>query len=227
MVKETQLELGLGHLRTRLLVMCASVGIAIEEACLALEKGNIERARSVVEGDEQIDSLENEIDQITLSLMVRNQPVAQDLRFIIAAIRIVGDLERIGDEAVNVAERAITLEESLPEPIMRSIAPLMEMARLFFKKAMGVFQAEDAAGALELLQSDDESTQMEVQALHGIMELFGRQGGENVDRHIMHGILICRSLNRICRRAANIAEQTYFIAQGINLKHSPLPEEAV
>ena len=221
--KETQLQQGLTQLRTRLLVMCAAVGIAVDEACAALETGNIGRAGAVVDGDSDINALENEIDAMALSIMVRNQPVAQDLRFVVAALRMVIDLERIGDEAASIAERVIILHEQLPEPVMRAVSALMESAGNLYKKAVEAFRAQNADTALEICRNDDESTQMEVKALQRIMDYFCSGSNAHPGPYAgMHGILICRALNRICRRAANIAEHTYFIIRGVNIKHTPV-----
>ena len=101
-------------LRTRLLVMCASVGIALEDAGKAMAAGDPGRAASVIENDAAIDALENEIDEMALQLLARTQPVARDLRFVVSALRMVVDLERIGDEDFWVAQarRASVLLDS-------------------------------------------------------------------------------------------------------------------
>ncbi|MDL2279138.1 phosphate signaling complex protein PhoU [Desulfovibrio sp. OttesenSCG-928-G11] len=220
--KETQLEQSIAQLRTRLLVMCALAGIAVDDACDALASGNTAKACAVVDGDAAINALENDIDEMALSILVRNQPVAQDLRFVVAALRMVVDLERIGDEAVNIAERAALLHEALPEPVMNPVLELMESAKKSYKNAVEAFRLLDGGAALALCRNDDESTQEEVKALHRIMECFclkAHSGNGHTSYTGMHGILICRALNRICRRAANIAEHTYFIAEGVNIKH--------
>lgn len=225
--KETQLDQSIAHLRTRLLVMCASVGIAIDEACDALAGGNVGKACAVVDGDAAINALENGIDELALSILVRNQPVAQDLRFLVAALRMVIDLERIGDEAASIAERVLVMHEALPEPVMDAVGALMRTAKTSYKNCVDVFRALDGVRALTLCRSDDESTQEEIKALQRIVEYFCLEGHTGTGEKTytgMHGILICRSLNRICRRAANIAEQTYFIAEGVNIKHGPVAE---
>ena len=221
--KETHLEQSLTQLRTRLLVMCASVGIALDEACDALMSGNVGKACAVVDGDATVNAMENEIDEMALSILVRNQPVAQDLRFVVAALRMVIDLERIGDEAASIAERAVVLHETLPPPVMDAVHALMETAKRSYQHSVEAFRALDGSKSLALCRMDDESTQEEVRALQRIMEYFCLEGpaGENMQAYTgMHGILICRALNRICRRSANIAEHTYFIAKGINIKHA-------
>jgi phosphate transport system protein len=226
--KETQLEQSIAQLRTRLLVMCASVGIAVDEACDALACGNMGKACAVVDGDAAINALENDIDEMALSILVRNQPVAQDLRFVVAALRMAIDLERIGDEAVSISERAVVLHEALPEPVLEAVSTLMETAKKSYKHAVEAFRTLDGDKALALCRNDDESTQEEVKALHRIMGYFCLETHTvDDDRSYtgMHGILICRALNRICRRSSNIAEHTYFIAEGVNIKHVPVTTE--
>lgn len=225
--KETQLQQMLTQLRTKLLMMGAAVGIALDEACAALGEGNPVRAAEVVDGDSVINAMENEIDELALSLLVRNQPVANDLRFVVGALRMVIDLERIGDEAASIAERTVTMEEALPEEVMRAASLLMNSAISMYTKAMDAFRTADKEEALKLCRVDDEITQQEVAALHRVMEFFcdkanGQQKGMSYNG--MNGILICRSLNRICRRCANIAEHTYFLTEGVNIKHKPPSE---
>lgn len=106
----------LATLRTRLLVMAASVGIALEEAGKALAANDPGRATAVMENDAAIDALENEIDEMALQLLARTQPVAGDLRFVVSALRMVVDLERIGDEAVSVAEQAVLMQDTPAAP---------------------------------------------------------------------------------------------------------------
>lgn len=226
--KETHLEQCISQLRTRFLVMCASVGIAVDEACEAVLSGNVGKACAVVDGDVSVNALENEIDEMALSILVRHQPMAQDLRFVVASLRMVIDLERIGDEAVNIAERAVVLHETLPVPVMDAVFALMEIAKKSYKRAVDCFRSLDASAAIALCRKEDESTQEEVKALQQIMGYFcleGQSGNSGKSYAGMHGILICRALNRICRRSANIAEHTYFIAKGVNIKHVPVREE--
>lgn len=225
--KETQLEQSIAKLRNRLLLMCASVDIAVDEACEAFLSGNVGKACAVVDGDSAVNTLENTIDEAALSILVRNQPMANDLRFVVAAMRMAVDLERIGDEAVSIAERTVVLQESLPEPVMDAVATLMDTAKRSYKRAVQVFRSLDGEGAFALCRMDDENTQEEVKALQRIIDSFYPKSPDGTEGRLyagLHAILICRALNRICRRAENIAEHTYFIAEGVNIKHMALPQ---
>lgn len=220
--RETQLQHMLAQIRTRLLLMGASVQIALDEACTALENGSLGKAQAVREGDEAVNRLEDEIDEMILNFLARYQPVAQDLRFTVAALRIVGELERIGDEAVSIAERVVILHGRAPQDVQDAVSPLMNHARMLFRTAMEAFQNSDTEKAMSLCCGENESTRFEVAALHAIVDhLHTASASDAPDaaEAAMHGILICRAFNRICRRAANIAEQTCFIVQGVNMKH--------
>ncbi|MDR2605628.1 MAG: phosphate signaling complex protein PhoU [Desulfovibrio sp.] len=218
--KETQLQQCISRLRTRLLVMCATVGIALDDACAALEAGNMGQAAAVVEGDAAVDALENEMDEAVLTLLALHQPAAQDLRFLVAALRIVIDLERIGDESADIADCALELQAPLPRPVQDHIRVLADVAVTLYKKAVEAFRVGDIPTALELCHTDTESTNLEVHALRGVMEYFSRDG-HKIEQSCaaMQSILVCRALNRICRRAANIGEHTVFIVKGVNMKH--------
>ncbi|MDR1685259.1 MAG: phosphate signaling complex protein PhoU [Desulfovibrio sp.] len=219
--KETQLQQCISRLRTRLLVMCATVGLALDDACAALATDNMGQAAAVVEGDTAVDALENEMDEAVLTLLALYQPAAQDLRFLVAALRIVIDLERIGDESAEVADCALKLQAPLPRPVQDHITILADAAVALYKKAVEAFRVGDIPTALELCRSDAESTRLEVQALRGVMEYFsdnGHKSGQSCAE--IQSILVCRALNRICRRAANIGEHTVFIVKGVNMKHS-------
>ncbi len=220
--QETQLQQMLTQLRTRLLVMCASTGIALEEACAAFITGNVGRAEAVLEGDAAIDALENEIDAMALSLMVRSQPVAHDLRFVVGALRMVIDLERIGDEAADIAERVILMQGLPPLPVMDELVRLMKSAGTHYNTAVEAFRSGNVEQALVICRLEDEMTQEEVHTLQHIMESSCERGENNPPYSALHSILICRSLNRISRRSVNIAEHAIFIAEGRDMKHKKI-----
>ena len=138
----------LATLRTRLLVMYAQVDIALEEAARSYEKGEAVRAIAVCDGDTAIDALENEIDELCLRLMARIKPVAGDLRFVVAALRMVVDLERIGDEAVTVAEQTVLMEDVPGRRILADeVCGMMQRAREAFMRAMDCFREGNGEGS--------------------------------------------------------------------------------
>lgn len=217
--QENQLQQMLVTLRTRLLVMCASVGIALEEAGKALAANDPGRAAAVIESDAAVDDLENEIDAMALRLLARTQPVAGDLRFVVSSLRMVVDLERIGDEAVSMAEQAILMQDMPGYGVIPHVREMFDKARQAFEQATAVFRANDAEAALAMSLGEDEAVQCEVRIIQRIMERLSAPKPDLEPHLAMHIILVTRSLTRIWRRSINIAEHVYFINQGLTLKH--------
>ena len=214
-------------LRTRLLVMCASVGIALEEAGKALVSNDPGRAAAVIESDVAIDALENEIDEMALRLLARSQPVASDLRFVVTSLRMVVDLERIGDEAVSMAEQATLMQDMPGFSVIPHVRELYVSAREAFENAVRVFRENDAQGALIMSRGDDEAVQTEVRIIQGLMEGLSDPQNTLNPHQAMHIILVTRSLTRIWRRSVNIAEHVYFISRGESLKHKGESRDAM
>ena len=199
--------------------MCASVGIALEDAGKAMAAGDPGRAASVIENDAAIDALENEIDEMALQLLARTQPVARDLRFVVSALRMVIDLERIGDEAVSIAEQTILLQDKPGFEIISHVREMFYKASEAFDRAVRVFRENNADEALHMLCGDVEAVQCEVRIIQEIMEGLSDPESSLEPYQAMHIILVARSLTRVWRRSINIAEQVYFINQGESLKH--------
>lgn len=212
----------LATLRTRLLVMYAQVDIALEEAARSYEKGEAVRAIAVCDGDTAIDALENEIDELGLRLMARIKPVAGDLRFVVAALRMVVDLERIGDEAVTVAEQTVLMEDVPGRRILADeVCGMMQRAREAFMRAMDCFREGNGEEALALRNCEDEALQNEMRIVQRLLELLRQEEGKRPDPQlVMHTLLVVRALTRIWRRSVNLAEQVYFMQHGQSLKHS-------
>ena len=209
----------LATLRTRLLVMCASVGIALDEARRALAELDFDRAVAVVDNDAAIDALENEIDELALRLLARTQPVAVDLRCVVSALRMVTDLERIGDEAVALAEQTMLLRDEADCDALAGVQAMFARACASYEKAVDIFRDNDADGALAMRQTEDDVSQVEVAIIQGLMQGLSGDVSDISPQLAMHAMLMTRSLTRIWRRAVNIAEHVYFINQGESLKH--------
>lgn len=227
--KETQLQQMLAQLRTRLLVMFAAVEIALNESFAALLKGNKGKANAVIEGDAIVNDKENEIDELALHILVRNQPVAHDLRLVVGALRMVGELERMGDEAVAIARRTLLIEEQPAPLVLEAIVPLIEKAQNLFGAVSALFKDSNSAGVLDVCRQKEDIGKLELEALHEIMQKMKSLPPESLKTNepcsLTQGILVTRSLNRICGRAVNLAEQVYFIENGVNIKHTPISAE--
>jgi phosphate transport system protein len=207
----------LDDLKLEVLRMAALTESALTKALKSLFERNSDVAEEVVEGDQEIDSLEVEIDRRVLRLMALEQPMARDLRFIIGCMRISVNLERIADQAVNVAERALYLNQrpALPhQPLMEKLATIsVDM----LKKAVSAFNQSKTRQASEVCQMDDQADELNEKILRHFIDYMIEEVG-SVDRAV-NTIIISRCLERCGDLATNIAEAVVFIVEGVDIKH--------
>lgn len=221
--QETHIQQLMENLRGRLLTMAAKAQQAVDDAVIALLDNNLSKADAVVQGDAVLDAQEVELDDLILQILARTQPVACDLRLLLGGVRLIVDLERIGDEAVNVASRASMMQEDFASLSARPwLGELGAHACHLLRDAICSFQTEDTALALHVRGQKDETTQMVVSCFQHTMNAL--QNKKIDEWYAMHLILITRALERVCGRAVNVAEHAYFIAEGVSIKHTPIEE---
>lgn len=207
----------LTRLKDRLLQMSAAAQAALDRAVRAVLQRDVAAADRVVEEDPAIDALETEIEETVTNLLALHQPMARDLRLLLAALKISNDLERVGDHAVNISQSAKRLTEH------RMIAPepeLVEMGRLareMLAHAIDAFVRGDAALGRDVCRRDDQ-----VDALHRSMfRILITHMAE--DPHTigaaMELFLVSRNLERVADLATNVAEDVVFLVEGKNIKH--------
>ena len=209
-------------LRTRLLVMCASVGIALEDAGKAMAAGDPGRAASVIENDAAIDALENEIDEMALRLLARSQPVAGDLRFVVTSLRMVVDLERMGDEAHKMARMVKSIIESgaarsLPSSDLRMAA---DLASGLLRKALDAFARLDTKAALDILKEDDlidKEFDGFVRKLVTYMMEDPRTISASLDL-----LFLAKAIERIGDHSKNVAELIIYLVKGKDVRHAAM-----
>ena len=208
-------------LRTQLLVMGASTEIAVDNMRNAIMKMDAPTAQAVIDGDDAIDLLENQIDSSSLSILARTQPVAGDLRFVVATLRIVVDMERIGDEASTVCGHIILMKGTSASELLDLLQDHLDNGLQAFRKSLRILREGDAEGALEMHQSYDDAEQSEVAIIQKLIErVHNPVSGAPLDTvFVMHMILIVHSITRIWRRSVNIAGHCYFAYRGDSLKH--------
>ena len=207
----------LARMKDRLLDMSGLAEDALERAVKSLLDRDAAEAQQVVKDDRRIDGLEMETEEAVTNLLALHQPVARDLRLILAALKIVNDLERVGDHAVNIAqsaERLIAHRMIAPEP------ELVEMARLargMLADALSAFVRGDAPLGRQVCARDDQ-----VDALHdSLFRILITHMAE--DPHTigaaMELFLVSRNLERVADLATNIAEDVVFLVEGKTIKH--------
>jgi phosphate transport system protein len=211
-------------LNDTLLEMGSLVAKSVRRSVFSLIEKNEDYAHQVLRDESRIDQMEIQIDDCVTSLIVREQPVARDMRFVVVAIKINTDLERMGDLAVNIVERSLGLmkQPPLPEPVnLEEIAGLVESMVL---NSLDAFVKRDAPAARRILSSDDTVDKLRHQIQSQMVALMQRDSSA-VPRALDY-LIIARCLERIADHATNMAEDVIFLAQGVDVRHQPALEMA-
>ena len=213
----THFQMELEELKKNLLKMAAWVEEAISQAVQSLVKRDSELAKKTFAGENRINRLEIEIDEMCLKLLALRQPMAADLRFITAAMKIITDLERIGDQAVNIAERAISLNE---EPQLKpyiDIPRMAEIAQSMVKDVLDAFVNRDSKLARLVCERDDLVDGLNDQVFRELLT-YMISDPKTITRAV-HLMIVCRCLERIADHATNIAEDVIFMVDALVIKH--------
>jgi phosphate transport system protein len=211
-------EAELRDLRERLLKLGGLVEQAIALSVRALAERNTEIAERVCEDDKRVNRLEIEIDELCLRLLALRQPAASDLRFITLALKIVTDLERIGDQAVNIAQRALELNR---EPQLKpyiDLPRMAERAQRMVKESLDAFVARDTALARQVCAEDAEVDALKEQIFRELLT-FMMEDARTIPRAIRL-ILISRFLERVADHATNIAEMVVYMVESKMVRHT-------
>ena len=207
----------LEQLKMKVLEMAALAERSLEKASRALFERDADLAEEIIQGDQEINLMEVAIDRQILRLLALDQPMARDLRFIVGCLRMSLDLERIGDQAVNIAERAQYLSGREPLRPIPAMEELADTAMIMLKVAMGAFVNLNADQAVEVCQMDDIADELNVQVLQDLMEYMVND--TPAIQRAVQTIITARCLERVADHATNIAESVVFIDKGVNIKH--------
>ena len=213
----------LEKLKKDLLTMGAMVEEAIYESVTALRERRPEVARDVIEGDDRIDQWEIEVEEECLKILALHQPVAKDLRFIASVMKINNDLERMGDLAVNVAERAEFLATVAPIPVPRLLSQMAEAAMRMVRESLDAFVNCDSQSARRICKEDDEVDRYNREVIGEIQEMMERHP-ETIPR-ASHLFSVSRQLERIADHATNIAEDVVYMVEGEIIRHATSIDE--
>ena len=207
----------LDTLQDRLMQMAGLVEDLIDEATKAVSDRDPSAAELVKTKDDRIDELEVEIDERAVELLALQQPMATDLRLIIAANKVANDLERIGDHAVNIAKAARRLSEAPPLPKIRELDEMIEISRQMVSDSLESYVARDPAAARLVCITDDKVDDLRrsmyrILVTH-MLEDPKRLGGA------LELLLVSQNLERVADLATNIAEDVVFLVEGRTIKH--------
>jgi phosphate transport system protein len=213
----TRFHEGLEELKQKLLEMAGMAEQAVDRAIEAYRKRDAGLCQRVLEDEPAINRVEREIDELALDLLAMQQPMAVDLRFILAVIKINADLERVGDQAVNIAERVMDMSSypaaDLPVDIPRMASTTAGMV----KRALEAFIQGDADLAQAVLEMDDIVDRMNRDAFVALSKLM-RKSPES-SGPALDALLIARNLERVADHATNIAEDVIFWVRGADVRH--------
>ena len=210
-------ETQLGKLRSCLLEMGGLVEDQITQAIRSLTERDPVLARATVERDHTVNRLDVEIDELSMKLIALHQPAARDLRLITTALKITTDLERIGDLATHIAERAIELAAEPPVKPYVDIPRMASVASSMVHRSLDAFVREDVELALEVCSSDDTIDRLHDQLFRELLS-FMADDPQAISR-TMRLLFVSKYLERVGDHATNIAEMVIFLVRGTSIRH--------
>ena len=217
---ERHVDQELKELNKYILKMGALAEESIYKSVEALKNRDKEMARSVIDNDANIDKLELDVDEKSIDLIARYQPMAKDLRFITTGMKINSELERIADIAVDIAQRILEIvDKPLLKPLV-DIPKLAAVAQNMVKISIDAFVKGDIALAKKVLSSDSEADQLRNEIQKELIEDYMVKDGTTAPRAVQL-LLIARFLERICDHTTNIAEDVIYMVQAEVVRHHP------
>jgi phosphate transport system protein len=209
----------LEHLKEKLLKMGGLVETMVERSVASLVDRDSEIAEATIASDAKVDGLEVEINEECIRLLALHQPTAVDLRFLTTAMKIITDLERMADQAVNVCQRAVELNE---EPQLKpyiDIPIMAQLAQKMLRDSLDAFVRRDVQLAREVIPADNKVDALKNQVFRELLT-FMMEDPRTIPR-ATRLILVSRHLERIADHATNIAEMVVFLVEGRDIRHVP------
>jgi len=215
------LEREISNLKKQLLLLGSAVEESLRASVKAVEEGNSGIARQVIDGDAQIDEMEVQIEEECLKVLALYQPVAGDLRFIVAVLKINNDLERIGDLAVNIAERAVTLagQPKIHHGLWDFFDDMQSKTRAMVKNSLDALVNLDIKLAQQVRDDDDEVDTIN-RIAYDKFKLLLVSKPEWIEM-LVPMVNIFRHLERVADQSTNIAEDVIYMCQGQIVRHRP------
>jgi phosphate transport system protein len=211
----TELE----QLKRKLLYLGSLSEQSVRRAGQALTSLDVTLARDVIATDHQIDLKEVEIEEDCLKILALHQPVAQDLRLVVSALKINNDLERIGDLGVNIAERVIYLSQQPPVPIPFDFENMWKLSLDMVRRALDAMVRQDLQLAKLVCEDDDAVDAINKEMYHRVYEGI-KKSPEHVES-LIHYLSISRHLERVADYATNICEDVIYMIDGRIVRHQP------
>lgn len=207
-------DMQLEHLNEQLTHMGEMCEVAINRATKALQNGSIEEAKEVIEADLEIDQMEKDIERLCLKLLLQQQPVARDLRQISAALKMITDMERIGDQASDIAEIIIS-EKKYGATDIKNIGKMSEAAAKMVRDSVTAYVKKDLELSRHVMEADDAVDVMFEETKKDLIDYIAQNKGDQ-GREAIDLIMVAKYLERIGDHATNIAEWVEFSITGIH-----------
>jgi phosphate transport system protein len=214
---ERQLDIQLEKLKKRLFKMCSLVDEQVNNAIKAVEQEDIELAKAVIEKDDKVDKFDVKIEKTCQKIFALNQPVAMDLRLIMSAMSLDMNLERIGDNAANIAEYIIELKKKPQFLEETKFSEMSKLVKVMVKTAIDSFIDNNAEYARKVIEMDDTLDMLDKENRKIIVEIMKKDCNYVEEGAAMLGI--SRTMERLGDMATNIAEDVYFIVEAHLIKH--------
>jgi phosphate transport system protein len=205
------------HLKKKLLAVGAIVEERIAKAITAVVKRDAVLALEVVEGDEEIDQMEVDVEEDCLKILALYQPVAIDLRFVVAVLKINNDLERMADHAVNIARRAEYIATYSDVTLPIDLEVMVQRTQTMVRESLDALVRQDAVLARRVCVSDKEVDRLNRQ-MHVLIQQQIRANPEKVEQ-LIHQLSVSRQLERIADLATNVAEDVVYMVEGAIIRH--------
>jgi len=214
----------LENIKKRILALGAMVEERVQMAIKAIDTNDSELAQKIIKTDYEIDEIEVEIEEECLKVLALHQPMAIDLRFIIAVIKINAELERIGDEAVNIAERVGVTAKREQLDFYFDYSSMGEKAQTMLKMSLDALIKLDNGLAFKVLMMDDEVDRIKREAYDKIKKAI-RENSNKIG-YLINLFLISRHLERMADHATNIAEEVVYLVEGEIIRHAQYKERS-
>lgn len=214
---DREYEAELARVRDNLLRMTGRVEQMIADSVRALLEGDVTLARRTIDDDHKVNRLEVDTDDLCLLILAKRQPLGSDLRFITLAMKMVTDLERIGDLAVNIAERAVALSGERPAAFATVLSQLAELDQAQLREAIEAFVTRDTARAEKVCSQDSEIDKLYWQLAQEAQKDMAHDPA-SVERGI-HVQAAAKFLERIGDHVTNLAELVIFLVRGKDIRH--------
>lgn len=216
-MSRTRFHQGLDDLKQKLLAMGGLAEQAVERAVRAYQNRDLALCELVLRDEAKINAAERDVDELSVDLLAMQQPMAVDLRFVISCIKINADLERVGDQAVNIAERVMDLAARPDSALNVDIPRMAQLSITMVRDALNAFLTADVDLAQTVLERDDLVDNMNREIFETVDE--GMSKSTSNHRNLLDTLIVARNLERVADHATNIAEDVIFWVRGADVRH--------